>query len=102
MRSQRRESLCLGGRVVGGGRAVVAVEAAAKAAPAGSSGLMRVYRMANWVITLFRRLVLGGIARISSWVLSHWASLYRDHIYKRSNILVATAVAFVVLSIWWG
>jgi hypothetical protein len=79
-----------------------AVEAAAKAAPAGTSWFMRGYRMANWFITLFRRLILGGIARISSWVLSHWASLYRDHIYKKSSMLAVAAVVFVVLSIWWG
>lgn len=79
-----------------------AVEAAAKVAPAGSSWFMRGYRLANWMITLFRRLVLGGIARISSWILSHWASLYRDHISKQSSLLAVCAVLFVLLSIFWG
>lgn len=78
-----------------------AVEAAAKVAPTGSSWFMRGYRLANWMITLFRRLILGGIARISSWVLSHWASLYRDHISKKSSLLAVCAVLFVLLSIWW-
>lgn len=74
-----------------------AVQAAAKATPSGSM-IMRCYKMCNWIVTLFRRLILGGIGRIGTWLMSHWTSLYRDMIAKRLWTGVGVAVVVVVMT----
>jgi len=73
-----------------------AVNAAAKAAPSGSM-VMRCYKMVNWVVTLFRRLILGGIGRIGVWLMSHWTSLYRDIVAKRLRTALVVGVLTIVL-----
>lgn len=79
-----------------------AVEAAAKVAPTGGSMVMRCYKMMNWVVTLFRRLVLGGIGRIGVWLNSHWTSLYRDIVAKRLRSALVVGVLVVLLTWFWA
>jgi hypothetical protein len=78
-----------------------AVEAAAKAAPSGS-GIMRCYKMVQWVVTTFHRLVLGGIGRIGVWIMNHWTSMYRDIVAKRLRSGLFAGFVVVVLIYFLG
>ena len=77
------------------------MEAAAKAAPSGS-GIMRCYKMMQWVVTTFHRLVLGGIGRIGVWIMNHWTSMYRDIVAKRLRSGLLVGVAVIVLVYFFG
>jgi hypothetical protein len=79
-----------------------AVEAASKVAPNSGSIIMRCYKMTNWIITLFRRLILGGIGRIGVWLNSHWTSLYRDIVAKRMRSAIIIGLSVIVLTWFWS